>query len=276
MQVSIITINYNNKTGLEKTIKSVVNQTYLDYEYIIIDGNSTDGSKEVIEAYKNDFSYWVSEGDSGIYNAMNKGIKASRGKYLLFLNSGDILRSNAILEEVSYNLQSDKDIYYGNLELVFEEKREVKIYPDELSFSFFVDKGHIPHPASFIKRQLFDKVYLYKEYFKIVSDWDFFVCAICKHNASYSHLNKVTTSFEVNGISASSENTKVIAAERQQSIEENFPLLVDDIKRLVDYDKKFKLNRFKMLSVLESNTLAKKMNSLWLTILTKVFNKPYK
>ena len=89
MKLSIITINYNNREGLKKTINSVINQTFRDFEYILIDGGSEDGSKEIILQHEAQFSYWRSEKDHGIYNAMNKGILAAKGDYLLFLNSGD-------------------------------------------------------------------------------------------------------------------------------------------------------------------------------------------
>ena len=87
MKLSIITINLNNAAGLRKTIQSVVNQTYIDFEYIIIDGFSSDGSIEVIKEYADRINYWVSEPDRGIYNAMNKGILKTSGEYIHFLNS---------------------------------------------------------------------------------------------------------------------------------------------------------------------------------------------
>ena len=99
-QISIITINYNNASGLEKTIRSVVEQTYNEYEYIIIDGASSDKSKEVIQEYQRYIDFWCSEKDSGIYNAMNKGIQKASGEYLLFLNSGDVLNNSAVLADI--------------------------------------------------------------------------------------------------------------------------------------------------------------------------------
>ena len=89
MKLSVITINFNNRDGLRKTIESVVNQTYNDFEYIIIDGGSTDGSVDVIKEYADRIDYWVSEPDKGIYNAMNKGIDVAKGEYCIFMNSGD-------------------------------------------------------------------------------------------------------------------------------------------------------------------------------------------
>ncbi|MEP7170167.1 MAG: glycosyltransferase, partial [Bacteroidota bacterium] len=98
---SIITVNLNNAAGLKKTIESVVTQTFNDVEYIIIDGASTDGSKEVIKNYETKISYWVSEKDTGIYNAMNKAIKKAKAEYCLFLNSGDSLTNKKVLNDVS-------------------------------------------------------------------------------------------------------------------------------------------------------------------------------
>ena len=110
MKLSIITINYNNLAGLQKTIESVVSQTFRDFEWIVIDGGSVDGSRELIERYANSFSYWVSEPDKGIYNAMNKGIVVAKGDYLLFLNSGDWLCDEMALER-SFSHHPTKDIF---------------------------------------------------------------------------------------------------------------------------------------------------------------------
>ena len=116
-QISIITINYNNASGLEKTIRSVVEQTYNEYEYIIIDGASSDKSKEVIQEYQRYIDFWCSEKDSGIYNAMNKGIQKASGEYLLFLNSGDVLNNSAVLADI-HGFLSGEDFVYGDLVFV--------------------------------------------------------------------------------------------------------------------------------------------------------------
>ena len=113
MKITIITINYNNKDGLRKTIESVVRQTKPPYEYIVIDGASTDGSNLLLSEYGSFITYSVSEKDTGIYNAMNKGIKMSMGDYLLFLNSGDTLVDVNILDRVSSELM-DADILEGD------------------------------------------------------------------------------------------------------------------------------------------------------------------
>ena len=121
IKISIITINFNNCKGLVQTLDSVAQQTYNNYEHIIIDGASTDGSKSIIEQYKNKnphVTYWVSEKDEGIYNAMNKGITHAQGQYLLFLNSGDYIEPN-ILEQAATSL-TGTDIIYGNLYFISE------------------------------------------------------------------------------------------------------------------------------------------------------------
>ena len=114
MKISIITINYNDAKGLKRTIESVKSQIYKDFEHIIIDGDSCDGSKDIINENAELFSYWCSESDRGRYNAMNKGIAHASGDYLLFLNSGDYLSDDNVLKDFSMSL-SNKDIVYGDL-----------------------------------------------------------------------------------------------------------------------------------------------------------------
>ena len=116
MKLSIITINYNNKAGLQRTIDSVICQTCNDFEWIVIDGGSTDGSKQLIELYQSHSAYWCSEPDNGIYDAMNKGIKKAQGEWLYFLGSDDWLVDNEVLANVSHQLYLDMDIFYGDVD----------------------------------------------------------------------------------------------------------------------------------------------------------------
>ena len=172
-QLSIITINLNNRDGLKNTINSVINQTFGNFEYIVIDGGSTDGSADVIERYSNKISYRISEKDSGIYNAMNKGIKKATGEYCLFLNSGDTLFDRTTIEIV-FARNRDEDILYGNL--IFDYlngKQHVRKMPRSLNFKHMM-RDTLWHPVSFIKRDLFNQLGLYNENFKIASDYDFF------------------------------------------------------------------------------------------------------
>ncbi len=271
MLISVITINYNDVVGLQKTMTSVLKQTYANIEYIVIDGGSADGSKEYIESCQQDLAYWVSEPDKGIYHAMNKGIAQATGDYLLFLNSGDWLVGASILKDIAISLHDKKDIYYGDLYINNKEAVKERCYPDTVSFNYFFDKGHLPHPAMFIKRELFTRVYNFNESFNIIADWDFYVCAICKHNASYKHISSFITNHDASGISSLPESRAVVLNERQKSIYTNFPLFLDDAVQFIHVKKKLQSKRYLKFSALESNRFSRKINTLYLAVLSKVF-----
>lgn len=226
-KLSIITINYNNANGLSKTIRSLIKQTFHEYEYIVIDGGSNDGSKHIIEGNQKYISYWCSEKDSGIYNAMNKGILKATGEYLLFLNSGDFLHDSAVLEDV-FPLLSGEDIVYGDLLFRSEEgKDEVFVYPDNLSVDYFLERS-LGHPSSFIKRDLFRKD-LYSESLKIVSDWEFFIKKIVLEGVTYKHLHRTVSIFDMGGIS--SQSSDLCNEERGNVLKMLFPgMLCDTLK----------------------------------------------
>lgn len=226
-KISIISINYNNADGLYKTIQSVVQQTYKNLEYIIIDGGSVDESKRVIESAEH-IDYWVSESDSGIYNAMNKGIGAATGEYLLFLNSGDTLINDHVLAE-AVEMGLTHDLVSANL-LVLKDPVPLKWIPeDELSFKTFLSST-IPHPSTFIKGTLFKTVGLYNEEFSIISDWEFFLLATCKYNCSYKHIDLFLTAFSDGGISSEPQNYAKIDQEREQVLNRHFSFFIKDYK----------------------------------------------
>ena len=229
-KLSIITINYNNLEGIKRTVESVVNQTWQEFEYIIIDGGSTDGSKEYIESVSDNFDYWVSEKDSGIYNAMNKGIKVATGEYLLFLNSGDHLYDNNVLEK-NQQFLIEKDLVYFNLNISDVVLSYIRKYPSKLLFSYLM-YDTLPHPATFIKSTLFDKVGNYDENYKIVSDWKFFIIGICKNNATYIRIDNVISTFYLDGFSSNNNNQNLIAKEKKEVLESNFSAYLEDIQEL--------------------------------------------
>lgn len=231
-KISIITINYNNLKGLKRTVESVVNQTWQEFEYIVIDGGSTDGSKEYLESQAIHLDYWVSESDAGIYNAMNKGIQKATGEYLLFLNSGDHLFATIVLFE-NHEFLKDNDLVYFDLNFVDNKKSWICKYPKQLSFSHFV-KDTLPHPATFIKTSLFDELGLYDEDLKIVSDWKFFLLALFKFNCSYMRVNTVLSVYYLDGISSDIENNEIIFKEREAVLHSNFKGFIDDINQLLE------------------------------------------
>jgi glycosyltransferase involved in cell wall biosynthesis len=209
MKFSVITINYNNCVGLRKTIESVVAQTFKDFEWIVIDGGSTDGSLKVIEQFASYMAYWVSEPDKGIYNAMNKGIKVATGEYLLFLNSGDWLASNAVLQEVS-DASPTADFVYGNH---IERDGSVEDGPYPLTF-LRMYRSTICHQDIFHSKRLFVQRQ-YDESYKIVSDWKFLFEEIVRKGASVQKINVVVSALE----DGNSYNVKLLPKERSVVLE---------------------------------------------------------
>ena len=222
MKLSIITINYNNRDGLQKTIESVVSQSFKDFEWIVIDGGSNDGSRELIERYAESISYWVSEPDNGIYNAMNKGIRVSKGDYLLFLNSGDSLCDEYVIEDFQ-KLSFTEDIISGNI-IVDDSIYNARFSPDESELSYrFMCESTILHPSSFIKKELFLKYGGYDESLRIVSDWKFFFVCLIQYSCSYRKWERCITSFNTYGISENPDSFSVIKAEREKVKSETLP-----------------------------------------------------
>lgn len=233
MKLSIITINLNNSRGLHKTIESVVNQKYSDYEYIVVDGGSDDGSVELINNYSSQISCWVSEPDNGIYQAMNKGIKKAKGEYCLFLNSGDWLVSSLSLENFMAQVK-DEDIitvHYG------DEMYDGIIPSRGFSFYLFY-KVCFNHFNTVVRRDLFDRVGLYDENFRIAADWAFFLLAIFKNNCSVKVIKCEFAKNEFPGISLTQMDLHNI--ERKTFLEVHFPYLIDDYAEL----RRLKQSRF--------------------------------
>lgn len=238
MKLSIITINLNNKDGLQKTIDSVLSQTFNDFEWIVIDGGSTDGSKELIEQYADRFAYWVSEPDKGIYNAMNKGVKVAQGEYLQFLNSGDWLWSADVLSKAFAEKAAD-DILYGDYQMWSEEigNYEEEKTPENLTFSFLVHRW-LGHGASFIRREvIMDR--RYDEQLRIASDWKFFIeCAL--DNKSFRHVPVVVVGYGKNGISVIDQES--VTKERAEVMARVVsPLIMRDLQIKEDYESDSKL-----------------------------------
>lgn len=261
-KLTIITINYNNLEGLKKTFDSVFKQTYHDYEYIVIDGGSSDGSKEYIEENSDKIAYWISETDNGVYHAMNKGIKKANGEYLLFINSGDELYENTSLENALPFLIED-DIITGNLNFISEEKNFVRHGQEQLSFTYMY-QNTIWHPSTFIKKEAFNRSTLYDESLKICSDWKWFLLAIYKHQMSYRKIDLIIAKFYLDGISSSPENQKLIKKEREETFKSYFHFSDIDLEKL---DELFKNS--KELIVLEDRLRSLK-NSRLLKILYKL------
>jgi len=238
MKLSIITINSNNGNGLKQTLESVAGQTFMDFEHIIIDGASTDNSIEVIKSFPH-ITYYVSESDDGIYDAMNKGIKQAKGKYCLFLNSGDYLASPTVIFEM-FEKSGDEDMICGDVILKYQngETLPVKI-PPEISLGFLFTRT-LAHPSTFIKTELLAKLKNYRTDLQIVSDWAFFVEAIFIYGASYKHYPIFVSVFMCDGISSNPKMIPLMQDEREKVLKELFPYTYKDIVHLLETEAELK------------------------------------
>lgn len=313
MKLSIITINYNNAEGLRKTLASVATQTYCDFEHIIVDGGSTDGSVEIIEAYASDMARmasgsvlmgtngdfvavdspdstlangaqphevtqpvastqpsikWISEKDKGIYNAMNKGIEIALGRrvvnafnrselvedknkgirtanteYLLFLNSGDYLvNENVVRNVMNENIQ--EDIVYGK-QMIYKDGTimPMRFYsPEEMSFNAFL-QSTLPHQCTFIRASLFEKIGLYNEQNKIVSDWEWNLVALFRWNVSLREIDIPIAVYDTTGISSDESMLELQKKERIGAAKRHFPRIMMDVDALKHFQqsKSYKL-----------------------------------
>nr|WP_315199019.1 glycosyltransferase family 2 protein [uncultured Flavobacterium sp.] len=269
-KLSIITINFNNAEGLQKTIESVKAQNYSDMEYIIIDGGSTDKSVEVIKENETIIDKWVSEKDKGIYNALNKGIEMATGDYLLFLNSGDQFYNSVVLINNEHHIHS-QDIIAFDIHLYGLGHDYIHSHPDELQFSFLFEET-FAHQSVFIKRSLFDKIGLYDETLKVVSDWKFFIYAIAS-GATYKCIHDVLSTFYFGGISSTAEGTFIRKAERENVLKNEFFLYYKDYKTLQEQKKILNSNRFKLLAEIEKSHIARKIVSLFFRSYIVLFSK---
>ena len=195
--ITIITVCYNAVETIEKTILSVISQTYLNIEYIVIDGGSKDGSIDIIKKYKEKLSYWISEPDKGIYDAMNKGIKMASGEWINFMNCGDTFYSNTTIEELFQRANFDSDVIYGNTNLLLVTGEYIQ------KGNIVTDKDYMPfgHQAAFSRTSLMKK-YGFDTKYKICADRNFFY-VVHKNNAKFEYIDLTISNYEAEeGISS--------------------------------------------------------------------------
>lgn len=209
MKISIITINYNNLSGLKETIDSVLSQSYDSTEYIIIDGGSTDGSAEYIQSVSSNLAYWISEKDRGVYDAMNKGIDQATGDYLIFMNSGDRFFNSSVLSEIFRDKDYEEDVLVGSTIYsngntgIVRHPRNLDIMLKELPFC---------HQSAFIKGTLM-RSKKYDESYKIIADYQFFF-QIWREGKTFLSIKKIVSIYDTSGLSSLQENAKTTYIER--------------------------------------------------------------
>ena len=215
MQLTIITINLNNLNGLRKTLDSVSTQIFTDFEIIIVDGASNDGSLDLIYDFRKsttlDFTM-ISEPDSGVFQAMNKGINVAKGEYLLFLNSGDFLVSDSVLNEV-FSKKHTADFLLARCNI---SENGIVIHTTQpaskITFGFIFNNG-IAHQSTFIKRELFNLYGNYREDFRYNSDIEFWYRTIILAYRSTESLGTIVSDYNTDGISSMDCNTLAYLSE---------------------------------------------------------------
>ena len=220
--ISIITVCYN-EPNLKATCESVVAQTEQNFEWIVIDGGSDMKTQRIWQEYRHRINKFVSEKDSGIYNAMNKGIRLATGEYLLFLNAGDALEDAEVISNV-IKMKLDREIVYGDVRPVgCGVGKRVQTFPDFIERSYWI-RHTICHNATFVKKSLFDEFGLYDETLRIVADgkkWlEFFLLRKC----SYKHISVTVTQFDENGISTDPKWRWLLMKEREIILKDYFSL----------------------------------------------------
>lgn len=236
IKFTIITVCKNVEKIIEKTILSIVRQTYINIEYIIIDGGSTDGTLDIIKMYANKYPlYYISEQDKGIYDAMNKGIKRCTGDYILFINAGDYLMNRNVISNVALRMEQKKsDIYYGYIGLRFHNR--IEIVKEDRGKKYMMLAGYMPgHPGVFansekMKRRPFDLSY------KICADFDWLIWAK-KNHCKFYNLKIPVSVFTMDGVSSKGRYQTLLQNETRKSVIKNYHYMrffYDIYKGLID------------------------------------------
>jgi glycosyltransferase involved in cell wall biosynthesis len=223
MKITIATVCYNAQQTIENTIKSVINQTYSDIEYLIIDGKSTDKTLDIIDKYAGDSRIrLVSEEDTGLYNAMNKAIKICTGDYIIYMNSGDVFHDYRVIEEMMPYM--DADIVYGNVVRIKSDGRHLEKYHGKYTVMRLLLTGMMMcHQAMFTRIDIMRK-YGFDENYSITADYDFVVRAK-KDKCKMKYIDRnVAIVDNIEGISSQVRNNDIMRMEDDRSLKANFPV----------------------------------------------------
>jgi len=243
-KLSIITICYN-EPELEETCRSVVNQSWQDFEWIVVDGGSNKETQEIWEKYKSRIDKFISEPDTGRYNAMNKGIKLAQGEYLNFLNAGDSYFYNDALKDIFEGKNYSEGVLYGNESFVkkFELFDVLNVMPEKVDKQFFY-MATIRHQAAFIRKELFDSFGLYDEENQVVSDYAKWL-EFLEKGVEFRNLPYIVTKFNLDGISVKRKTKKIALSERERIINKFYSK--EEIADLKDKCKKYTKTSYSLL-----------------------------
>ncbi|MAT90649.1 MAG: glycosyl transferase [Flavobacteriaceae bacterium] len=266
-KLTIITVNYNNEVGLRRTLESVFSQSDPSFETIVIDGNSTDGSQEVLQSFDAQLTKWSSEPDQGVYDAMNKGIAQASGEYVLFLNSGDHFYAEDVCEKAMPHLEGAEIIAF-DVQLVAADFQRKKTHPNTMTFGYLYEDT-LAHQSTVIKRTLLADLGGYDTTLKIASDWKFFLKAFVEHKVSYKKVPLCLSTNYLDGMSCTPEGVNTRKEERRRTLALEYSLFLKDYQRL----ELFQRTRFQDLEAVERSKVGRKLNSAWLRMIAFLFGK---
>ena len=203
MKVSIITVCFNSAETIEDTVKSVLGQDYKDIEYVVVDGDSTDGTLGIIRRYENTISKVISEPDKGMYDAMNKGLRVTTGDIVGFLNADDFYASEKVVGRIVETMGANKvDCCYGDVQYVARNDpgKTVRRWKSQAYQNGLFEKGwHPPHPAFFVKRQMYEKYGHFNSKFKIAADYELMLRFLRKHGIKSCYIPSVLVRMRIGG-----------------------------------------------------------------------------
>ncbi len=240
MKISIVTVCFNAKYTIEDTFLSIFNQTYKDIELIVIDGASTDGTLGIVEKYKDKISHFVSESDEGIYDAMNKGIKASTGDFIIFLNANDSFYDNEVLEKVARVLNENSDVkfLFGDVNYISEDKKTAQILTyEKITNDFAILTNNICHQSIFYHRSLFENFGFYSKDYKIYADWDFNIKCLVQNKVRSVYSPIIISKFQLGGACSNSNAMSFCKIDKKLLIDRYY----NKYKFLIQTDSFFKV-----------------------------------
>ena len=246
MKLSVITVNYNNAAELQRTFQSVAEQSFTDFEYLVIDGGSTDDSINQVKAYAAHIDYWISEPDGGIYDAMNKGISQAKGDYCLFLNAGDTLNNEHSLRDAAACL--NHDFVCGSAQLVYANASAAWNPPTMVDELFFRRRYSICHQALFIRTRLL-KNRPYRTCYRIAADFEQIFYEVVVNKASYAAIGTVICNYDMSGVSANAQRSDEEKKRIVRLFEANGWIAPDELVSMVE-DLKVGSRKYKLIGFL--------------------------
>ncbi len=223
-KISIITACYNAEKSIEQTIQSVISQTYDNIEYIIVDGASTDGTMDIVRKYKGQIDVIISEADKGVYDAFNKGAKIATGDFIQYLNGDDYLISNDAISKMGNFIRENRDIalIYGGIMFVNEDTGHKYQLNRKFTFEDIQDGKMIPHPATFISRDVLLEMEIFNDKYSIAADYDLICKVYKKYYSRILFYPEMISVFRTGGISSDFKNKEKVSAEVKNILEHHF------------------------------------------------------